>query len=234
METRIDPDAVRASRGDRHPGPPLPMLAGVFAVLTVASVVVVIAMTGGDHFPSPFQPAELSAAFFSAHAGAVQIAALLAFGAAIPLGLYTATVTSRLRFLGVQAAGAHIALFGGLVAAAFQLLAGLGMWVLSQPGVDGSARALHLLVFAAGGPGFIVPLGLLVAGVAVSAGLGRLLPRWMMVFGVIVAVVAELATFTLILPAAAIALPIARLSALVWLICAGSLLPARRQAVVSG
>lgn len=209
------------------------MLAGVFAALTVASVVAVIAMTGGDHFPSPFQPAGLSAAFFSAHAGAVQLAALLAFGAAIPLGLYTATVTSRLRFLGVQAAGAHIALFGGLAAATFQLLAGLSMWVLSQPGVDASVRGLHLLVFAAGGPGHIVPLGLLVAGVAVSAGLTGLLPRWMMVFGLIVAVVAELATFTLILPAAAIALPIARLSAMVWLICAGALLPATRQQAVA-
>ena len=54
-----------------------------------------------------------------------------------------------------------------------------------------------------------------------------------LVFGPIAAVVAELATFTLILPAVAIALPIARLSALVWLICAGSLLPARRQAAAA-
>ncbi|HTE53582.1 MAG TPA: hypothetical protein VK698_22155 [Kofleriaceae bacterium] len=219
--------------GARHKGPPLVLLAGLFAALSLAAVVVVIAMSGGDHFPSPFEPAGRSAAFFAAHAGAVQLGALFAFAAAIPLGLYTATVVSRLHFLGLRVAGVHIALFGGLAASLFMAGSGLAMWTLSQPGVADvptSARAVQLLTFAAGGPGHVVPLGLLVAGVAVSAGLARLLPRWMMVFGLVVAVVAELSTLTLILPAAAYALPLARLSAFVWLIAAALMLPVARRA----
>jgi hypothetical protein len=39
----------------------------------------------------------------------------LQFGALIPLGIYAATAATRLRFLGVNAAGPYIALFGGLM-----------------------------------------------------------------------------------------------------------------------
>jgi hypothetical protein len=39
--------------------------------------------------------------------------AFLEFGAAIPLGIFTATMVSRLQFLGVRAAGAQIGFFGG-------------------------------------------------------------------------------------------------------------------------
>jgi hypothetical protein len=215
----------------RHAGPPLVYLAGVFVLLSIGGVVAVIAMAGGAHFPSPFEPQATSAAFFIRHRAAVQLGAFLVFGAAVPLGLYTATVTSRLRFLGLRAAGVHIALFGGLAASFFLSMSGLAMWALSQPGVFDApdlARALHLIAFAAGGPGHVVPLGLLVAGVAVSAALARLLPGWMMAFGLVVAVVAELSTFTLVAPWAAYLLPLARLGAFAWLICAGVLLPDER------
>ena len=48
------------------------------------------------------------------------------------------------------------------------------------------------LQFAFGGPGFAVPLGLFLAGVSISAGLTRLIPRWLMWFGLILAVIGEL------------------------------------------
>jgi hypothetical protein len=74
----------------------------------------------------------------------------------------------------------------------------------------------------------VVPLGLLVAGVAVTAGLTRRLPRWLMIFGLIVAAIAELSSLSLLLPAAAYLLPLARFPALVWIVCAGVLLPRRK------
>ena len=79
-----------------------------------------------------------------------------------------------------------------------------------------------------GGPGAVVPFGLLLAGVAVSAGLSRLLPRWMMWSGLVPAAAAELSTLALVWPAAALLLPCARFLGMAWLIAAGALLPGHR------
>jgi len=98
-----------------------------------------------------------------------------------------------------------IALFGGLAASFFLALSALTQWVLAQAGVAGSAgatRVLHWFAFATGGPGHVVPLGLLLAGISVTAGLTRRLPRWMMIFGLVVAAIAELSSFALVVPAA--------------------------------
>src|SRR5260221_14349510 len=51
-------------------------------------------------------------ALFRERSSAVLICAFLQFGGSIALGIYTATVVSRLQFLGVRAAGPWIALFG--------------------------------------------------------------------------------------------------------------------------
>ena len=212
----------------KHRGPSLVAVGTAFVVLFVASLVVGTLLAGGEHFPSPFGPEAQSAAWFSRHASAVAVTAFLQFGAAIPLGIYTATAVSRLQFLGLRVAGVFIALFGGLAASFFLALSALSQWVLAQSGVAGAPaamRVLHWFAFATGGPGHIVPLGLLLAGVSVTAGLTRRLPRWMMVFGLIVAAIAELSTLALVLPAAVWLLPLARFPALVWIICAGALLP---------
>jgi hypothetical protein len=228
MET--EPDRKAAS-SLRHPSPPLAVLATVFVGLFVASLVVSTLVAGGAHFPSPFQPG--GEEYFARHQDAVALGALLQFGAAIPLGLFTATVVSRLRFLGLQVAGVHIALFGGFAASFFMALSALFQWVLAQPGILGApgvVRLLHLAAFATGGPGHVVPLGLLVAGVAVTTGLSRLLPRWVMVFGLVVAVVAELSTLSLIWHPLMVLLPLARFPALVFIIIVGVLMPVSRAA----
>jgi hypothetical protein len=49
----------------------------------------------------------------------------------------------------------------------------------------------------------------------------------MMIFGLVVAAVAELSSLSLMVPAAAWLLPLARFPALVWIVCAGALLPRR-------
>ncbi|MDB5214823.1 MAG: hypothetical protein JWO86_2750 [Myxococcaceae bacterium] len=215
--------------GARHRGPSLLAVAIVFVSLFVASLVTVAAMTGGGHIPSPFEPAATT--FFSDHAGAVRLSAFLQFGAAVPLAIFTATATSRLRFLSMEVAGHSIALIGGTLAAAMGALSALLQWVLSQPGVvssDGAVRAFHLLAFATGGPGFVVPFGLLVAGVSVSGGLTGKLPRWVMWFGLVIAAVAELSSLTIATPAAAYLLPAARFTGLVWLVVVGAMLPVAR------
>lgn len=212
-----------------HRGPSLGVVGFLFAALFIGSLAVGTALAGGDHFPSPYAPASVTAAWFAQHARAVAAAAFLQFGASIPLGIYTATVVSRLQFLGLRAAGVLIALFGGLAASFFLALSALAQWVLAQvTGDPGAVHALHWFAFATGGPGHVVPLGLLVAGLAVTAGLTRRLPRWLMISGLIVAAVAELSSLSLLLPAAAYLLPLARFPALVWIVCAGVLLPRRK------
>jgi hypothetical protein len=81
----------------------------------------------------------------------------------------------------------------------------------------------------AGGPGAVVFLGRLVAGVAVPAAVGRLLPRPVWIAGIAFAAIAELSTIALLSKPAAVLLPIARFGSLAWLIAAAALLPASRQ-----
>jgi Na+-transporting NADH:ubiquinone oxidoreductase subunit NqrB len=124
--------------------------------------------------------------------------------------------------------GATIALVGGVLAAAMLALSGLFSWVLSRPELlDQPAviRALQDLAFAAGGTGHVVFLGLLVAGIAVPGLLAGLLPRWLALVGLVIAAVAELSTLVLLVSGTAILLPIARFTALAWLIATGFLLP---------
>ncbi len=222
------------SAGPRHRGPSLLAVAIVFTTLFIASLVVSTVMAGGAHFPSPFQPE--SNAYFSRHADAVRVGALLQFGSAIPLGIFTATAVSRLRFLGVNAAGSFIAFFGGVAASLLLAISALLQWVLSQAGVadatDATVHALPLLAFATGGVGYVVPAGLLVAGISVTGGLSKLLPKWLMWFGLAVAALAELSALSLVVTPAMYLLPMARFPAFVWMICVGALLPKMRGRVV--
>jgi hypothetical protein len=223
----------RLETGDlRHPSPPLLLVAIIYTVLFVGSLALSIAMAGGVHYPSPFGPPVDALRYFADHADAVRVAAFLHFGSAIPLGIFTATAVSRLRFLGVQAAGTNIALFGGIGASLMLMLSALVSWVLSQSGAAAlgpTLHALHLFAFAAGGPGHVVALGLLVAGVSISGGVPRLLPRWVMWFGLTIAALAELSTLSLLSPALLPLLPAARFLAFVWLIAVGAQLPAQRE-----
>ena len=224
------------STAPRHAGPPLLLPGGVFVALCIASFASLATMTGFAAYPTPFDPTDGSR-YFAEHASAVRIAAFLQFGAAMPLGLFTATLASRLRFLGIEAAGATIALFGGFAASFFLGCSALVQWVLASPGVAGdpaNARVLQLLAFATGGPGHVVPLGLLVAGASITAGLARFVPRWLMTFGVVLAVVAELSTLVLVLEPAAYFLPLARFPSFIWIICIALMMPTRRSMAGSG
>jgi hypothetical protein len=220
----------RPRAGAKHPSPPLLLLTAVHVALFVAGLVVSTIAAGGAVFPSPFQP-ELARAYFAAHSDAVELASFFVFGSAIPLGLFGATVSSRLRFLGVDVAGVTIALCVGIGASLMLLLAGIAMWVLAQAGVadvPASARLLHLVAFGAGGPAFSAMFGLLVAGVSLAGGITRRLPKWLMWFGLAIAVVAELSTLSLLVDGLAFLLPAARFPGLGWLIWVGVLMPRSR------
>jgi hypothetical protein len=228
----VPSDIATTRDSARHPSPPLVVLAVVYTAIFLASLVLTGLLTAGEHFPSSFAPSTSAFDFFSRHPLAVRWSSFLQLGAAVPLGLFTATIASRLHFLGVRAAGVTIALFGGIAAAVFLALSAAVQWALSWPDVlaaPGVARALHLLAFAAGGPAHVMAMGILLAGVSVTGGLQHLLPRWMMATGLVVAAIAELSWLCLALPSASYLLPLARFPGFAWLIVAGALLPDRRK-----
>jgi hypothetical protein len=99
---------------------------------------------------------------------------------------------------------------------------------MAYPGIAedaGVLRALYYLQFAFGGPGFSVPMGLLIAGVSVTAGFMRLLPKWLVGFGLALAVIGELSWLSMIFPKLLFLIPLTRFPAFAWLIAAGFLLP---------
>lgn len=218
-------------RGPRHRGPSLLVLALVFAGLFIGSLAVVAAMTHGGYFPSPFEPQAATNAFFAENRDAVRFGAFLQLGACVPLAIFAATASSRLRFLGIEAAGTTIALVGGTLASAMGAFSALTQWALAAlapSDLGAGARPLHLLAFATGGPGYVVPFGLLVAGVALTGGLSRKLPRWVMGWGLAVAAVAELSSLAVAFAPAMYLLPIARFTGIAWLVVVGALLPSTR------
>jgi hypothetical protein len=214
-----------------HRGPSPGVVAIVFTVLFLASLVPVTLIVSRTHFPSPFQSPGEMVDYFRAEADKVRVCAFLQFGSSVPLGIFAATMVSRLRFHRAEAAGVTIALFGGLAASTFVAISALAQWTLAQPGIADNAgltRALYFLTFATGGPGYSVPLGLLMAGIGVTAGMRRLLPGWLAVSGVALGVIGELSSLSLVIPGALFLIPLTRFPGFAWLIAAGFRLPSVR------
>lgn len=222
-----------------HRGPSPGIVAIVYAFLFIVGLCFVVSFRAPEHlaasgtavrpyFPGPWESAETIATYFQTHPRAVLWCAFLQFGAAIPLGIFTATMVSRLQFLGVRAAGAHIALFGGLMAAFDIAISALILWVMAYPGIAqeiGLIRAMYYLVFSIGGVGFSVPMGLLIAGVSIPAAMMKLLPKWLIAFGVAIALIGELSAISLVIPSALFLIPLTRFPSFIWLILAGFKLP---------
>lgn len=226
----------------KHAGPNPGIVAIIYTLLFNAGLYFVVSFRPPEHlaasptavrpyFPGPWESAETIVAYFQSHPHEVLICAFLQFGAAIPLGIFTATMVSRLHYLGVRAAGAHIALFGGMMTAFNMATTSLILWVMAYPGIaqdPGVLRALYYLVFSIGGVGFSVPIGLLIAGLCIPAAFMKLLPKWLIIFGLALGVIGELSAFSLVIPKALFLIPLTRFPSFVWLIAAGFWLPKYR------
>lgn len=203
-------------------------MAIVHTVLFLSGLSFVVSFSGGAHYPNPYDSPDAITMYFRTQTRQALLCAFLQFGSLVPLGIYVATVVSRLRFLGVKAAGSYIALFGGFLTVFQSMTAASILWVMCVPGVAqdaGVLRALYYMGFALGGPSFSVAMGLFIAGVSVTAGMTKLLPRWVVVFGLILAVIGELSWLNLLFPQAVLLIPLTRFPGFLWLIAVGFLLP---------
>jgi hypothetical protein len=211
-----------------HKGPHTGMLALLYTVLFCVGLFPVTAMYGKPYWPGPWEPASVIVPYFQTHGGQVMFCIFLQLGAMICLGLFTATVVSRLHFNGVRAAGSLIALFGGFLVVFDAMVGAMVMWTLLHPGVIDHPPlllALYYLAYALGGPGFSIPMGLFMAGVSVTAAFGRLLPKWVNILGLFLAAAGELSWFHLVAPKLLFLIPLVRFPGFVWLIAVGFLLP---------
>jgi hypothetical protein len=211
------------TRPSGGPHPLAPALA--FGALMIASVAV---SAGG---PRTDTGAAAALLYARGHVGQLHAAGFLAFAAALPLAVWSATIYRRLRTLGVDAPGPVIGLTGGILAAASLALSGLLSWTLAEaaPALDpAGARTLVDLSFVTGAAGFVVPFALLIAGVAVPAVMLRLTGRSISSIGLLLAVVGLLSTFTLLTSALDPTLPIGRFGGLAWIVAVSVARPTSR------
>jgi hypothetical protein len=216
--------------GPRHPSPHLGVLALVFTALFCAGLYPVTYFGGRPSFPLPWASPQAVVAFLTLRHGAAVFCAWMHFGSTIPLGIFTASIVSRLEFFGVRAAGPRIALFGGLATAILTMASSLLLWTMAFPGISEDAtlvEALHFLNFALGGPGYSVPLGLLMAGVSVPLLFRRLVPRWIPILGLVLAACGELSWLCFEFRPAVALIPLTRFPGFIWLIAVGFALPSR-------
>lgn len=214
-------------RGARHRGPPLVLLAGVHTLLFVASLVVLNGLTEGTWLLPGADPNQI-VAFLDDNAGPLRVVGMLQFGAAVPLMLYAASASSQLRHLGIRAAGTTITLAGGVVAATLLGVAGLGMVTAAataDAATPATATLVHQVVFLTGGPGHVVFLGLLLAGIAITSMLARQLAAWLCWAMLAIAAAAELATLSLAIQPLGVLVAVGRFGGMAALIAAGVALP---------
>ena len=128
-------------------GPSLILLATVHILIFAAGLVAAAALRHGASYVTPFAPAEAVRLFFAQSPSAVRVGNFFLFGSAVPFGIFAVTTVSRLRFMGVRAAGTNIALLGGLTATMALFLSGVAGWVLSVPEVSASAQIVKAISF---------------------------------------------------------------------------------------
>lgn len=229
----MDP-SQQAGEVDTHPAQPkrhaggAPLLPPVIAYITlaVAGIIAPPVVAGGSPYSSDASLLE----FYAHHAGAAHLLAFLVLASAVPYAVVTAITSHRVRAAGLDVPGRVIALVGGSAAAVLLALSGLASLALTQPHVAESpavVRAVSGLAFAAGGPGYVVFSGLLVAGISVPALVGHLTPRWVGWFGLAVAAACELASLSAATDALTLLLPIGRFATMGWLLALAVTLPAQ-------
>jgi len=204
----------------RFRGPSLLLLATTHLLIFASGLVAASVLRHGAHFVTPFGSAEELRAFLVLSPTAVRVSNFFLFGSAIPFGIFAVTTVSRLRFMGVRAAGTNIALLGGLIATLALILSGSVGWILSVPEVLASApvlKAVTFLNFLLGGVVFSVGFGLLAAGVSVTCYFMRLLPRWLVAFGMLMALTGELSSLSLVAYPANFFIPATRYLGFLWM-----------------
>jgi len=85
--------------------------------------------------------------------------------------------------------------------------------------------ALYYFHITIGGVGFAVPMALFIAGVCIPAAFMKLLPKWIVIFGLILAGTGALSWFSMIFPKTCFLIPLTIFPSVIWMIATGFALP---------
>ncbi|HLJ89290.1 MAG TPA: hypothetical protein VKZ53_20900 [Candidatus Angelobacter sp.] len=214
-------------------GPSIVLLASFHIAIFTAGLVTGSVLRHGSSFVTPFAAADQLRMFFTQSPLAVRVSNFFLFGSAVPFGIFAVTTVSRLRFMGVRAAGTNITLLGGLTATVALFFSAISGWILSVPDISDSiavVKALYFFSFLCGGILYAIGFGLFASGVSVTGHLTRLLPRWLTLLGIVVAITGELSWFSLITYPANFFIPITRFVGFIWMVLAAIWLTRGRKA----
>jgi hypothetical protein len=228
----VNSSSSTRSNAPRHRGPHPGFVAVVFVVLFLAGLYPVTMFGGSPYFPGPWETPDVIATFFRLRPESLVLCAFFHFGASVTLGIFAATIVSQLSFLGVRVAGTNIAFFGGLMTAFNMAASAYVLWTGARPGIAEDpmlVNALYYLSYVLGGPGFSAPFGLLMAGVSIPAGIFRLVPTWIAILGLVLAVLGELSSLNLVFSWALPLIPLTRFPGFIWIILIGFGLPRSRK-----
>lgn len=212
------PAVAETPRPSRHrAGAPLLPPAVAYVALALAAAFLPAALAG----MYPYGSGAALVDFYGHHQVAARLGAFLLLAAAVPFAVFAAVASSRLREAGLDVPGRLIALVGGTLGAGMLAVSGLAGLALTEPHVTAAVpvvEAVYGLAFAAGGPGFVAFAGLLLAGLAVPALVGRIVPRSLAWTGLGLAVVCEVGTLAVVTDVLDPLLPVARFGSMVWLV----------------
>lgn len=165
--------------------------------------------------PHPDASGAAVLAYTTAHQDLIHLGTFLLLLSAAPLVLATGLLHRALR-------APAIAVMGGALAASGLTLSALFSWTsarLPSSAAPESARAFADLAFLTGGPAYAAGFGLLALGLSIPVLMDTELPRWVGIFGLVIAVAAALSTLALVASGFTYLLPVVRFGGLIWLIC---------------
>ena len=206
-------DSNAATSTLHHASPPLGLVAIIFTILFSTGIFFVVSFrTGESNFSGPWESTNTIVSYFQTHSWSVVMCASFHFGAAIALGEFAVSTMSWLRFFGVNASGAYIALFGGLMAAFKHGSVGGGLVGgddVSGCGTEqrGFAGAV-LSAVPAWRNRFSIPIAVFMAGVCIPAAFMKLLPKWIVIFGLILTGIGTLSWFSWVFPKLCFLIPL--------------------------
>jgi hypothetical protein len=189
------------------------------AILLIASFIAIRLLAPGARIPNPFASDDASRVFFTSNAHAIRVGDFLQLASAMCLAALAAVMSAVQKARNTRSIGWTLTLAGGTGAATFLVLTSLCSWALAAPLATDPGTAFHtlqFLPFLMGGPGWAGFFSMFVAGIAISG--TDELPKWAVLSGYCLSVVAGLATLVLLTIDAAPCLPIARFLGFVWLI----------------
>lgn len=195
-------------------------LVALHALFFIASLFVIPMLAPGARIPNPFASDSAAHDLYVTYGAAVRVSSFLQLVSAVCLAAVSA-FWGELQDKKNSSASRSLILCGGLGSAILLSMTALCSWALAAPGGADLGPVLHtlqFLPFLMGGPGWAAFFGLLLLGICLAG--TNVLPRWMVWSGLLLALVAELATFVLLTITASVGLPIARFLGFLWLLSA--------------